>query len=768
MGQRRCGVIRLGRVRGAISAALAAGVVFTLAPTVPAWASPVSANGQGDQAPLIEVGALEQLQACESDVDEAAVVGDTVLESSVVVEGATPVCGEGDEVVTGYVVALDPGVDAAAVNAAIEDTGAVALGGGSDVATSVWADDASVDALTKVPGVAVVETDRMITLAAPVEQQNPVWGLDRIDQESLPLDQWMRLPGDGSGVRVYVIDTGLRTSHGEFAGRVGTGANFVDDDAGAEDCQGHGTHVSGTAAGSTYGVAKGATVVPLRSIGCGDSGPLSASLAAVSWVIDNHPAGTPGVVNMSLTSGYSQVMDAAVTSLANAGILPVVAAGNDERSNACNYSPASNANAITVGATNNDDSLAWYSNVGSCVDLLAPGSSVISAGIASDTSAALSSGTSMASPHVAGLAAVLWGSEPHLTALEVRQRLTSSAVTGKITDVPAGTANLLAQVSKRVPTVVKNLTASSDTSDITITWDAPDYIGETSDAVSYEFSLDEQTTWTPVEEGITEVVVPERQLTEDVEIAVRAVTAAGPGPVATVTREAFNLSVPADPTVTIEQDEAGAVEVTFATPDTGGADVTFHYKTLIDGQVSDWTQLPQGENVAKLGTLNAGIYVMVWANAQNVVGASEDTYAHYVVPEKITIPAAPTVQFWDTSDGSTVTALFATQDTGGEDVTYRYIARVNGTWGTWGNVPNNGNSVVFSDITDGAVVDVVVKAANSAGMSDYRQIYTYTAPEEQQPEQATIPEQEQSSTGSESDGSEETSESDGSEEASVN
>jgi len=267
------------------------------------------------------------------------------------------------------------------------------------------------------------------------------WGLDRIDQRTAALDGLFTPAGTGSGVRAYVVDTGIYAANTDFGSRVASGFTAVSDGRGTDDCNGHGTHVSGTIAGTTYGVAKLATIVPVRVLNCTGSGTTSAVIAGLDWVIGDHTSG-PAVLNMSLGGGYSKSLNDAVAAVVADGVTVVIAAGNSN-ADACTSSPASEPTAITVGATDTSDARAYFSNYGSCVDIFAPGVSILSAGISSTTAAATMSGTSMASPHVTGTAALYLALNPSATPTEVTTALQAAGTPNVVTNALSTNSRLL-------------------------------------------------------------------------------------------------------------------------------------------------------------------------------------------------------------------------------------------------------------------------------------------------------------------------------------
>lgn len=292
--------------------------------------------------------------------------------------------------------------------------------------------------LEQNPDVEYVEPDTVVT--ALVTQPNATWGLDRIDQRDRPLSGSYDYGVDGSGVHAYIIDTGILNTHQEFAGRIGDGFTVIMDGRDTVDCNGHGTHVAGTVGGTTYGVAKRVTLHPVRVLNCSGSGTTSGVIAGVNWVRNHHSG--PAVANMSLGGGASSSLDTAVRNAIDGGVTFAVAAGN-ENQNACNTSPARTVEAITVGAMTSSDVRSSFSNYGSCVDLFAPGSGITSAYYSSNTATATFNGTSMASPHVAGAAALYLSVQPDASPAQVAEALISNASPNKLGSIGAGSPNLL-------------------------------------------------------------------------------------------------------------------------------------------------------------------------------------------------------------------------------------------------------------------------------------------------------------------------------------
>lgn len=307
---------------------------------------------------------------------------------------------------------------------------------------AVAMNSARAEALSRNPRVEIIELDGIVTKD---ETRSPaVWGLSRIDERSLnSTANSYSYTTTGAGVTAYIIDSGI-FKHGDFSSRLLPGYTSIQDGRGTDDCDGHGTHVAGTVGGNTYGVAKGVSLVPVRVLDCNGSGSWSGVIAGLDWIRSaaNPHGKTKAVANMSLGGGVSTSVNAAVASLVKSGITVVVAAGNSNR-DACRFSPASERTAFTVGATDSNDARASYSNIGVCLDIFAPGTGITSSWIGSATATSTISGTSMASPHVAGVVARYLQSATNTAPESVMAEIRTQATLGKVKSAGKGSPNLL-------------------------------------------------------------------------------------------------------------------------------------------------------------------------------------------------------------------------------------------------------------------------------------------------------------------------------------
>jgi subtilisin family serine protease len=352
---------------------------------------------------------------------------------------------------TSYVVTLANGASAPVVATAAKRLGTVrfvythALNG-----FSISLPAALAPALRALPGVTGVHRNQVVHALGSQRQVNPPsYGIDRIDQRNLPLNGSYATRADGSGVTAYVIDSGILYSHGDFGGRAVRGFDAITKGGAALDCDGHGTHVAGTIGGTSYGVAKKVKLVAVRVLNCDGDGTTESVVAGLDWVVANHQAGVRAVANMSLGGGTDDVLDAAVNRAIADGITFGVAAGNDGGllgdllggSNACSHSPARVPAALTVGATDKDDYIASYSNKGSCVDLFAPGTSINSDYNTSPMATETLSGTSMATPHVVGVAALYLSQVGYRSPSQVTAQILGTATPGVVRGLSSSTPN---------------------------------------------------------------------------------------------------------------------------------------------------------------------------------------------------------------------------------------------------------------------------------------------------------------------------------------
>jgi serine protease len=384
---------------------------------------------------------LAALAACD-----AAAPDPTGSRAAPLRAGEAPLLATADAVPGRYVVVLNGGGGEVGIASAMAQQVASAYGGkvhhtyGAALqGFAATLTPEAVAALRMDPRVKYVAQDGM---AYPTQTTQPgaTWGLDRIDQRDRPLNSTYVYGPTGAGVRVYVIDTGILTTHTEFGTRASVGADFVADGRNGQDCHGHGTHVAGTIAGTTYGVAKAAQVIAVRVFGCTGGAEFSTIIAAIDWVTAH--AVKPAVTNMSLGGSVYLPINQAVQASIASGVVYAVAGGN-ESTDACSRSPASTPEALTVGATASDDTRSSFSNYGTCVDLWAPGTNITSAWWSSTTATNTISGTSMATPHVAGVAALYLQGNPTATPATVATQILATSTPERLTGLLTGSPNRL-------------------------------------------------------------------------------------------------------------------------------------------------------------------------------------------------------------------------------------------------------------------------------------------------------------------------------------
>ena len=587
------------------------------------------------------------------------------------------------------------------------------------------------DALSSNPDVLSIEPDGIITLDA--DQAGATWGLDRIDQRALPLNQNYTYDSTGTGVTAYVIDTGIRATHGQLAGRVQPGFTTVNDGRGSSDCNGHGTHVAGTIGGTVHGVAKNVTLVPARVFGCSGGASYSAVIAAVDWVINHHQAGVPAVANMSLGGGASSAMNAAVARGVADGIVFAVAAGN-ENTNACLRSPASESSAITVGATASSDWRASFSNYGSCVDIFAPGQSITSAWYNDDSAVRTISGTSMATPHVAGAAALYLQTNPAAAPATVARDLLGAASQGVVVNVGAGSPNRLLYTASfepappSVPSAPSTVSATAGNTQVQLSWSAPSFDGGAA-VTDYvvQFSTD-GTSWSTFDDGVSAArAATVTGLVNGVthRFRVAAVNSVGTGPVSPVATAVPVVpgapSAPRSLTGNAGRQSAGLY---WSAPLTnGGSAVTDYVIEYVTPTVTSWTVMPDAVSTsvsASLSGLAANVAHTFRVSAVNSAGTGTPSNTVTITPMAITAPSAPRYPSASARLLGASVAWSTPSDTGGSAITSYVVdwsVDAGVTWSAPVRVAPTSRSVLLSDLAGNVAHVVRIRAVNETGTS---------------------------------------------------
>lgn len=455
---------------------------------------------------------------------------------------------------------------------------------------------------------------------ATVRTPGYVWGLDRINQRQLPLDNSSSNAFDGSGVTAYIIDSGVEGTHPEFTGRLLSGFSSIRGSLPNTDCSGHGTHVAATVAGKNVGVARGALIVPIKVFPCRGGTSTETILRGIEYAIEHHQPGSPAVANLSLGGPIDPALDYGIQALVADGITAVVAAGNDNQ-NACNVSPARASQAITVGASTQSDVRASFSNFGSCLDVFAPGQEVLSAWLGGTYS--LLNGTSMASPHVAGIAALYLQANPRLTPSEVESAIKNSSTKGALISIGRNSPNSLAYsaaitapptpspttttstttsttIPPTVPGQVTSLSATAGSSSAFLIWSAPTSNGR-SPILDYtiEYRLGLNGSWTAFQDGITNstaAIINGLSDNSQYYFRVSAVNAVGAGPSAISSPITIGIT-PSQPTVTFSQFRNPWTNspVTTLSLDQTGGQVAFRVTLQASGRLPSGTNTVQGQ-----------------------------------------------------------------------------------------------------------------------------------------------------------------------------
>ncbi len=601
--------------------------------------------------------------------------------------------------------------------------------------------------LESSPGVAFAEPNGTVTLAETVIQPSAPWGLDRIDQAALPIDGTYRYPGDstGSGVNAYVIDSGIRSTHAELAGRVASGFSGIADANGTEDCLGHGTHVAGIIGGTTYGVAKQATVVPVRVFGCTGSTTLSIIIAGIDWTVSNHQSGVPAVANMSFRSGGSAALDTAVNALISDGVTVVAASGNDAV-DACQISPARVPDAITVNASGDDlatgsgvaaDVAASFSNFGGCTDLYAPGVGITSSWYSSNTATAVLSGTSMAAPHAAGAAARILDANPDYTPAQVWAAM--SAVSTPIA-FPRGGGDpdrlLFATpgVAATVPGAPTDTSVTSADQSASVTWQAPlsnggsaltSYTARAWDSVSGGgFGSRTCTTTDGLSLGCTINGLTNGTTYYVDVIASNAAGNSGPSSPRVEARP-VGTGAPSQPRSTSSSPADQSLLITWQAPSSsGGSAISAYTATAWSAEAGGTAQgtcaaSPVGELGCAITGLVNGTAYYVDVTATNSSGTSPPSSPRMrTVPA--TVPGAPQALTAAAADASTLVSWQAPASNGGSALT-SYTARAwtaaseGGIVGSCQPTPATALSCTISGLVNGTTYHVDASAASAAG-----------------------------------------------------
>ena len=492
------------------------------------------------------------------------------------------------------------------------------------------------------PDVISVQPDQQMSL---LETETPVpsWGLDRIDQQTNVLDNSFSYPADGGkGVRVYVVDTGVMASNPEFDGRILTGFDALGQNLQGQDCHGHGTHVAGTVAGTKYGVAKAATIVPVRVLGCDGRGYTSVILTALDWILANNPAGTPAVMSMSIGGGSQPLFNAGIKKLYDGGILPIVAAGNSN-DDACKYSPSGTPDALTVGASDPTDTRAYFSNYGDCVDIFAPGTNIISAKASDPAATATMSGTSMATPHVSGVAALYLAQHPTAKPAEVAKALKDNGIQNALNNAQSQFGNILLNdnfvrgaapiapnpnplVNAPDPVVSLNITNIA-ANGATINW--VDGASDGGSPIKGHIILARApgdiyaTSWNAIGQTLNSYAITGLNANTNYSFSIYPYNAIGSGRTSSIVTAKTLVGAPTAPGKPVVVASSSTASVSWATANNGGSPITGYTVEMYSASAPRWTVVATTTATsATLTGLVSGTTYIVRVRATNALGTS--------------------------------------------------------------------------------------------------------------------------------------------------
>ncbi|MEI8239765.1 MAG: S8 family serine peptidase, partial [Actinomycetota bacterium] len=593
--------------------------------------------------------------------------------------------------------------------------------------------DSLVASVSALPGVESVERDRPLALAGV--ETSPTWGLDRIDQRPVTLDQAYHYTASGAGVSAYVIDTGLMLTHTDFTGRVGQGAYYdFNDGTQASDCNGHGTHTSGTLGGTVYGVAKGVTIVPVKVLDCSGSGSNNTVIAGINWIVANYQPGVPAVASLSLGGTASADVDAAIQSMIDVGITVVVAAGN-EHSDACGVSPARAPAAITVGAIDSSDNEASFSNFGSCVDIFAPGVNITSDWKTSDSAAFTASGTSMATPHVAGAAALVLEVHPTYTPAQVWNAINTVATRGRITFQPFDIGSpdkMLYTGTISLPSAPTISSVTPGNANATVVWAAPATDGDMPiTGYRVQRSID-AVSWTTVGIAAPEAFsLKAGSLTNGVpyKFRVAAINYVGTGPDSAASIAAVPRTLPSAVGAIVAQPLNGSALLSWPLPGSNGGVAIRAYRVVKSTNGITWTTFavttPLTRTLAAAGLTN-GVTYRFRVAAVNLAGVGAYSLPVAVTPRPVA--SAPGKLAAKPSSTRVALTWAAPVVRGGAVVTgYRVLKSANGV--TWVLAASNAplsRSFSVAGLANGISYRFRVAAVNAFGVGAWSAVTSAT------------------------------------------